>query len=422
VVVRVGRLVFVSCVSIAILAACARDVFQSEYDAFESGLSYYLPKTLLTINIEAIGYPEGTPVAELTAEQSTAAGQTGAVLVEAQIDGINQSVLVNNKGQLADEFVTSLRLGAVEPVQVADVNYNYVLQYQADVLFSDRICMGVDEKSLLKFVEAATKDETGNVVISIAKFVGRIAGPGAFTTAGAPQKLESTITTQIDPYNVDDIAAVDRAINARFPKFHGRFRFNVEGAGKFDQPHHLTACPKNKICYRTRKMVRIGLGDYQTQNASMQYAEVVNRAEVHTIDVTRAFMVEKLTRLGFSNGTLEKVVIEKPSEALETAKLPLTVYDAVMTSALAAPGRFLGQITPGMDATEVLTILESQRLTVVAANNLRKELNQLRNDLDNTNSLDQPAAAQTSGAFSLGCSFTKNGNGGAVGMVTPLGQ
>jgi hypothetical protein len=67
--------------------------------------------------------------------------------------------------------------------------------------------------------------------------------------------------------------------------------------------------------------------------------EVVNPYYTGHLDLDRAFMVEKVQRLGFENGALSQVIMRKPSEALQTVKLPLAVVDAI----LAVPANFIAK-------------------------------------------------------------------------------
>ena len=60
-----------------------------------------------------------------------------------------------------------------------DQNTGFTLQYQPRIFAEDRVCIGVDEKGLLQFVQAQVTDKTGDIIVSIAKLAGRLTGPGA---------------------------------------------------------------------------------------------------------------------------------------------------------------------------------------------------------------------------------------------------
>ncbi|MDB5577143.1 MAG: hypothetical protein JWR80_2319 [Bradyrhizobium sp.] len=352
----------------------------SNIDNSASGLSYHLPRTLLTLQLQPYGRRAQDVVAELTRAEAAAAGEKGVVRVSARIDGQVQSVLVNKDGALENDLVTSLRLVSATPDHVADLAYNYVLQYDPNAVFSDRVCMGVDEKGLLRYVQASTKDETANIIVSIAKFAARLAGPQGFTVGGAPQSLGQPLILKIDPYDESDQRAVSKAIGERFPELAGRFQFKVDDLPRARAPKGREACPLDRICYRTVVPVRVGLLDRASRGNSFRYAMVANLSEVNNIDVQRAFFVEKVTRLGFVSGMLAYAHIDKPSEALAVAKVPLTVYDAIVTSALAAPSQFVSQILPADRAT-LASLIALQERTAQDATELQGKLQDLRNDL-----------------------------------------
>src|SRR5262245_21775620 len=387
------------CALLATLSASTSAVLLSSLDETAPGLNYHLPRTLLILKFEVLGREANDVVTELTPAEVEAAGP-GVVRVSARIDGQTHSVLVNKQGALANRLVTSLRLVDATPDHVADLSYNYVLQYNPNAGASDRVCMGVDEKGLLNYVEAATKDETANIIVSIAKFFGRIAGPGAFTVSGTLQKLND-FTITIDPYDERDRRSVGKMINERFPELGDHFEFAVEGFPQTKAPSSRDSCPVDRICYRTVVPVRVGLFDRRSKRSSVRYAMVANLSEVNTIDVRRALFIEKVTRLGFTDGVLSYARINKPSEALEAAKLPLTVYDAVITSALAAPGQFLGQIKPGADPNTVLGIINLQAQTATQINELLDQLQRLREATPPNGQPGQPPSGNT--PFQITC-------------------
>ncbi len=354
----------------------------------------------MRIKVEALGLKQGDTVVELTPAEAEAAGQSGVVRVMARIAGERRSVLVSRTGALANNVITSLELTSATPEQVADLSHSYVLQYRPNAVYSDRVCMGTNDRGLLQYVEAGTKDETGNIIVSIAKLAGRFAGTQPFTTTGVPQKI-SEIELTVDPYNNADRLAASRTIDDHFPEFQGRFRLLVENTPRPKDPSLRGTCPVGSICYRTIVPVRIGLFDAGTNRNSVRYVNVAN-AEINNIDVTRAFMVEKVTRFGFTDGMLSYAVIRKPSEMLETAKLPLTVYDAMLTSALAAPGRFLNEIKPGATTAEVAAILTQQAMATEEITKLQLELARLRQDSPPDQPLRTPAAEAVA-KFQIAC-------------------
>lgn len=329
----------------------------------------------------SIGVKKDSIVAELTIAQKEVAEKYGVVQVNAEINRRLETVTVDKDGKLTSDFITSLILKSVTEDTIPDIPYNYVLQYQPSRMATDRICLGV-QKSLLQFVEATNKDETGNIIISISKFAGRFSGLTPFAASVTKDELKHKLSMKIDPFDIRDIRSLNKAIAGAFPGLDNRFQFRIDGLKKFGTAHPPEACPRDKICYRTVVPVRVGLVDINAKSATMRYAQLINRAEIHTIDVTRAFMVEKISRLDFLDGVLTNARIDKPSEGLEVAKLPLTVYDAVMTSALAAPGQFLGKITPDTSPDVLMDILKDQKETLIQVSQIQNQSEAFRSDVE----------------------------------------
>lgn len=392
-----------------VLTGCTAAVLTSNYDSLGSGLRYYLPKTLVTIKIIPVGIIVNTPVTELSKEEKELVDTEGAVRKEIEIAGRYYNVLVKKDGTLAGNLITDLRLEISRKPEksedfvenVPDPDTGLSLNYQPSVLATDRVCIGVTENSLLSFAQVKVKDETSNIAISIAKLAGRLPGLGAFANMQIEQKkLTPEITLKIDPLDKQDWKAVEQAINIHFPYFRNQYRFSAKDIEYFlpsykDGP---TTCPENSLCYRTKAPLRMTLKHKHSGRATVTYATVVNRAVTHNIDITRAMFVEKVTLLHFKEGVLDTVKIDKPSEALEAAKLPLTLYDAVVTSALAAPGNFIGNITSNPTQQEAYKSLITQYQTNLAnINTINTHLRGIR-DADLTQISDEATAL-----FNLTC-------------------
>jgi hypothetical protein len=99
------------------------------------------------------------------------------------------------------------------------------------------------------------------------------------------------------------------------------------------------------ICYKPREPYRIAYGlktrirhpdktwrrpDLVQRTSQLIHVDLPNRAELIGIDITRAFLVQKVQEIQFDDsGFLSNVKINKQSELLAASKLPLAVIDAV---------------------------------------------------------------------------------------------
>ena len=370
--------------AIWLLSACSNTMLNSE-NVNQDGLLYYLPKTIVTLTINAYGHVTKT-------DGDAAAG------------GLDSYV----------EHIDDIRLETVTPVEIADRSRSYSLSYDPNIASHDRVCMGVSDKGLLQYVEGAAEDKTGDIIVSLAKLAGRLARPGAFATTVAIDDykknyfLVKTITLDIDPLDRTHWHQVNHAMYAAFGSIARKHSFKVEDADQLMRDaREPDTCPLNSVCYRSRVPVRFTLGTGSGATSSL-YKEVINRRVTGHIDVSRALLVEKITRLNFSSGVLTGVNIRKPSEGLALAKLPLTVLDAITTSALAAPGSFVGQIGSGGLASAQATSLISQSASnATSIVNLQTQLASIRNgDLG----AEQPA--DNAIPFKLNCSVTAKSAGG----------
>jgi hypothetical protein len=356
------------------VGACSSTMLLSEH-VEEPGLIYYLPKTVVRLELATYGQielREGAPPDSKDAKDFV-------------------------------ERVREIRLESVTPFEIADVSRGYSLQYDRSVTSHDRVCMGVSEKGLLQSVEGAADDKTGDIIVSVAKLAGRVLGPGAFATAADVEKIYGklrTLTVEIDPLNRTHWNQVNTAMRTTFGGSARNYHFRVEDIENLVRDASAPdTCPVNSVCYRTRVPVRFTLGTDRGATSSI-YKEVVNRRVTGRIDVSRALMVEKITRLTFKDGVLAGVNIRKPSEGLAVAKLPLTVIDAVMTSALAAPGDFVGKAA-GLPSAQATDLIKQAATNAAEIQNLQKSLETIRNG-DLTTTSDATAAAD---AFQLKCTM-----------------
>lgn len=361
-------------VCLVILGSCAHPVYQSASnlgfgdEPKQDGLAYYLPKSLITVTIAPVGYEKDTKVTTLSKSEAAFAEavQNSAVWTDAIIDGKLTRVLVDKDGELVRRLITGVTIENITSESVADTEHPLILRYKSNAFFTDKICASATDQGLLTRVQAATKDETGNVILQIAKLFGRIAGPDVFTALDETDIAKLRFSRTIDPFNEQDYRDLITAIENRFPELRGRYEFEMAEDPAFTRLPPLLECPSGAVCYRTKVPVRFGLTDTRRGRNGAQYTQkftvdVINPRRTGYIDISRAFLIEKLTKLTFTDGVLDQIQIDKPSEALATAKLPLTVYNAVLTAVLSAPGRFVEDFVPVAGTEKAITLLQQEQ-------------------------------------------------------------
>lgn len=347
-----------------VLSGCA--TFHSE-DLGQEGLIYYLPRTLINVEITPYGVKRYV---------LASSGDKGDGEIVPAGDGTKHLL-----AETGDANITHIKL-AITTETVADLRRPYVLSYKRNPLSTDHVCAATT-KGILSSVEASTADETANIIISIAHLAGSL-GVTPFN-APAPKDLEylkaeaiesRKLSVQIDPLDSDDRRKINTLINTHFADVPGHpFNLAFPGADYFNARSELAACPVDSICYRSFAPMRYEFrGSTNQAPVQVDTVDVANHAFTGHVNVSRAFMVEKVTRLQFNNGSLESVIIRKPSEALAAAKLPLAVVDAVVTSALAAPGQFVSNFS-GLPPAQQMELIKQ-------ANSNAKEVASLRAELD----------------------------------------
>lgn len=310
------------------------------------GMIYYLPKTLVNVTVMPFGKKGATPDKH-------------------QVKYVELSFADKTKPVLPVEHVP-------------DLGRQYVLSYNPSPLSTDHVCAGA-QNGLLVGVQASAADETGNILVSIAKLAGRLAAPQGYAVTGEEtfsdvELTELAFTLSIDPLDPTDRATVGATIKRRFPRLEP-YELQVDDDDFLRGKGIPAPCPADGVCYRTAVTTRIKL--VSSRHASVAYANVINRSVTGHIDISRAFMVEKVTLLTFDKGVLKDAKIKKPSEALAVAKLPLTILDAIMTSLLAAPGNFLAN-SSGFDAQQRAALVEKAYNNAKNIELLQVELEKVR--------------------------------------------
>lgn len=414
-----ARLLVSSAFILATVAGCAvvgSTIIDPDAGKTEQpGLIYYLPRTELSVTITPIGIKR-TRFVEKT-NKNKAEGTSAEVVAELP--------------DIAKYEIYHLDID-IKPAAVPDHRQGYVLHHNRNIMATDQLCAGVDG-GLLVAVEATAADETGNIIVSLGRLAGRLLGASPFSAPNPPgatsrnlEKLTNhQLVVSIDPLQPEQLDALSYRI---YQKYGLRYKLNLPGAEYLRADRAPSECPADSVCYRTQvpltyhfsgegfkcangpagsksdgacRRGRLG-GNYR--HTKTESINVVNQALTGHVKVTRAFMVEKVTRLHFDKGVLKSIAIRKPSEALATAKLPLSVVDAVMTSALAAPGKFLSNIS-GLPPTDQLQLIKNAQENATAVAALEKELANLRNsDLLSGNSLGRVAANED--LFKIRCHGT----------------
>jgi hypothetical protein len=314
-VMRIGSLIAAA----AALLAAGCTVLHSTDDGTVSGIPYYLPKSMV--------------VAE---------------------------VMIKKKGaNYFLEFVTTGN-GKTRGEIVPDQRQRFHLTYNSNIFYNDRYCISTDANNLLQSIEYASEDATPRIALALAALAQK--GPQAFAIAAAGEaETVDTIRVTFDPFDWTETKAAEKIITDALPLDAriGSVKFDFAGFVRLSGTPKA-ACRSDKgVCFRAKLKVPMRLTDRNGGALSQTvYVDMVNVDHIGHFDLDRTFMVEKVVRLGFENGALSQVIMRKPSEVLETVKLPLAIVDTI----LAVPANFLAK-TGGTNAT-LNTELQQQQATL----------------------------------------------------------
>lgn len=294
----------------------------------DKGVTYYLPKTLVKVEVHRV---EDTDTKRAWYEFG------------------------NEQGEFKVE-------------SAPDLEHHYVLKYHPSGMHDDRLCITRSRTGLLNDVQFASDDRTPEVAFNVTRFIaGLIGSPTSAPVVGRTAAVDNKIVVrsyvaQIDPFDDLSVGAFNAGLSRMFAPTkiqidltHMRRTLSVLKA-RAPEPR----CEEPFVCYRT--MVKVPI--YLVQNGvpiGAVYTEVANKWDIGQIDVTRAFLVHKITKLRFDNGALTAAMVRKPSEVEEVSLLPLTIANAILS---VPAGVFNRAFSAGADRAALLTEMNSLKTEV----------------------------------------------------------
>jgi hypothetical protein len=200
------------------------------------------------------------------------------------------------------------------------------------------------QAGLLASVTASAKDKTGEILTEIAK----IAGSFRETKApAAPGKVY-----EFDPFIPSEAAQTNAILWA---KYRSCVEVEIEpglwspGCGKlamgrtasWDSETRLSSAPDaagdglSGLYYRRSLDHRVHVVENGSTTQVNTY-KFANAAPVFRVDIKRTLFVERRTELVFAGGELTSIHVNKPSEGLALAQLPLAIAKAYMNAPVSA--------------------------------------------------------------------------------------
>jgi hypothetical protein len=279
----------------------------------------------------------------------------GCAVMESRFDSDSEGIVYYLPRTLVKTTVTSDKTGVsfkFEPVNITDLGNRYALNYRNNPFFHDRLCVLLDENNgYLKSIEYASQDATPSIAVALAQLGARLSGQRppppstmmvtSFRMAKEPPPPETlTFSITFDPLDPERVRRVNNEINRRLGTVDASYGLEFPDFRSVRSQHK--ACDGKGVCFRTK--VHTAVRVVRRSNGNVEELDTVPvdvYGPVGNVDLSRAFLVEKVVRLSFKDGALEELIMKKPSEALQAAKLPLDVLDVL----LAVPGNFVDGIS-----------------------------------------------------------------------------
>jgi hypothetical protein len=242
----------------------------------------------------------------------------------------------------------ALQVQLDQPISIADPANTYLLRYQPSSLSDDTVEIDLDPSTgLLTQINLTAADRTDDIIIEIAKSAALIfeatteaEGRQIFSRLFDPSDETATqeLVEDMNRVAIED-AAVQRKSKCPAAGTTTCDRYASVAAGLTPitltiaepppYPAPVADCSIG-VCYRLampyRFRVEFGGSGYSVEEVQ----SLTNAMPPIPIDLARASFVTKVTTIDFAAGQLDKVHVDKPSEALELASLPIRVVSAFL--------------------------------------------------------------------------------------------
>lgn len=259
---------------------------------------------------------------------------------------------------------------------IPDRSAGYVIDYDESIWSSDKLVIDITSDGLLDKINFKAKDQTGEIILKVVEAVietakavisfGPAATPEAKTAASEEEKKclkfrykalspVTALESIFDPQDSDDEERINGDITqiiaaARVAKTYRDLPLKVERPRKSlqvdiisslvsdkntpptvsaEERQSVSSSCKEGICYRPAEPFHFVIKEDDREiHRQTRLLPVQNR--IAHIDISRAALVEKITVIDFENGMLKQVDIQKPSEALAIASLPVEILKAIV--------------------------------------------------------------------------------------------
>jgi hypothetical protein len=225
-----------------------------------------------------------------------------------------------------------------------DRGHRYYLAQCWHPLFDDDVQITVDERGLLTTTNVDSTDQTPAIIDTLAQTVLDVAEIGARLggsplsiagrLAGPPAEYQSSLPFRpfdlsFDPTSGSEVATARRKLAAcGFDLAVEPDPTSAKGGGSPLLPSAAPGHARRGVLYRPPATVQIRLtsrSDGHSAFAKNYTVRIPDLGAIATLDLSRAALVKKTTKLAFAGGDLKEVKYTHPSQAKALVAIPASV-------------------------------------------------------------------------------------------------
>lgn len=194
---------------------------------------------------------------------------------------------------------------------------------------------------LLSKITSINDDKTGEILTELAKAAGRFRATGDKTV-----EAEVALVVEFDPFNAAEAATANKIIGKRYPGTCvevellpgiwsagcGKHSLGWNHSSPPGKPDIRTDLgPVEPGIYYKRSLDHRVHTVFKNRSVGLITNKFANIAPIFRIDINRTLFVKRNTEVDFTEGELTSVMVDKPSEVLAIAKLPVAMANAYIS-------------------------------------------------------------------------------------------
>lgn len=255
---------------------------------------------------------------------------------------------------------------------IPDISQRYYLTYSQSFNSNDNILFELESKNFLKKIKIESEDVTDELIVKISDIVTQTVKMSTVSPGDGEEASIDTIktlyyiTNQKDEQLDEELLKYKMKVNVKKFSFNGEVQQSNYKKKKFDGIIYRPIIPY---------LVEINNEKGELIKSSLVY---LPDNDVVEFDISRASFVKKVTEVDFDNGSISKFSINKPSQSLELASVPVEVLKSI----IAIPKELI-QLKIDL-SSENMQLIQAQQAEIEAKNNLIKLLESLAESDEST--------------------------------------